>query len=147
LLVDRAENGWWYALSDGITTDVVYCTAPSVIGAGQTGVRSAWRDACRGAADWLPPDVGRHHWIRPIAIGYVASEGLGGVRLAGDAAMSVDPLSGHGVTLAVEGAARYDDPAYSQWLTVTAQRYDARQHEIYCAASGFDGPFWAVRRR
>jgi hypothetical protein len=68
------------------------------------------------------------------------------MRLVGDAALSVDPLSGRGITLALEGASRCDDPDYPDWIAETAREHDRIQREVYRAACAVAGHFWEKRR-
>ena len=54
LLIDRAPNGWWYALGNGATTHAIFCTDAAALANGSIGVAATWREACRSALDWLP---------------------------------------------------------------------------------------------
>ena len=149
LLVDRAPNGWWYALGDTAATHLVYCTDAAELRGGSAGVATLWREACGSAADWLSASAGSvRPRVRPATIGVAAPVMRGRVSLAGDAALTVDPLSGHGVTLAVQAASRCQDRGYPQWVADTAQVHTAKERDMYRAASGpVDGPFWVRRRR
>jgi flavin-dependent dehydrogenase len=146
LLVDRAPNGWWYAIADGSATDVVYCTDAG-LAKGAKGIRATWREACVGAADWLPSTARlQRPRVRPATVGMGAPSSRGRIRLVGDAALAVDPLSGHGITLALECAARWNAVDYADWIADTAHVYERMERDVYRAASGVGGPFWDPRR-
>lgn len=146
LLVDRAPEGWWYAIADRSATDVVYCT-DAELAKGANGIRAAWASACVSAAAWLPWAARqRRPWVRRAAVGMGTPSARGRVRLLGDAALAVDPLSGMGIALAIEGAARWNDVDYADWLTNTAAGYERMESEVYRGASGVDGAFWDRRR-
>ena len=146
LLIDHAPNGWWYAIADGSATDVVYCTDAS-IAKGAKGIRAAWREACLSAADWLPSAAHRRRpRVRPATVGVGWPSTRGRTRLVGDAALTVDPLSGHGITLALLGAMRCNTVDYADWLADTAQRQERMESDVYRAACVGDGPFWDPRR-
>jgi len=149
LLVDRAANGWWYALSDSAATHLVYCTDAAELRRGTADVAALWRTACRSAADWLPASIGTvRPRVRLGAIGAATPVTRGRLSLAGDSALAVDPLSGHGVALAVQTALRCHDSAYPQWIADTARVHIAAEREMYRSACGpVDGPFWERQRR
>lgn len=149
LLVDRAPNGWWYALGDGEATHVVYCTDAAELRGGTAGVATLWQEARGSAADWLPASAGTvRPRVRTATIGVAAQPARGRFSLTGDAALAVDPLSGHGLTLAVQAASRCQDPGYARWVADAAAVHAATERNMYRAASGpVDGPFWVRRRR
>jgi flavin-dependent dehydrogenase len=146
LLVDHAPNGWWYAIADRTATDVVYCTDAGMA-KGARGIRAAWREACLSAADWLPSAARRRRpRVRPATVGVGWPSTRGRTRLVGDAALTVDPLSGHGITLALLGAMRWNELDYADWLADTARSHDRMESDVYRAACAVDGPFWDPRR-
>jgi flavin-dependent dehydrogenase len=149
LLIDRAANGWWYALCDGAATHLAYCTDATELRRGRADMVALWRAACRSAADWLPDSIGTATpRVRPRAIGVAAPVQRGRLSLAGDCALAVDPLSGHGVALAVQSALECTDSAYPRWIADTARMHTAAEREIYRSACGpVDGPFWQRCRR
>jgi flavin-dependent dehydrogenase len=114
LLVDRTAEGWWYALADADRTTIAYCLPADRIGRGA----AVWRAAC-AAADWVPDTAGQvrpRARFRPVGRGPTAADPT--IRLVGDAALSVDWLSGRGLALALESgldgsATRYDEVAES----------------------------------
>jgi flavin-dependent dehydrogenase len=149
LLVDRAPNGWWYALGDSAATHLVFCTDAAELRSGTAGVAALWRKACRSGADWLPAAAGSvRPRVRPAAIGVAAPVVHGRISLAGDSALAVDPLSGHGVTLAVQASLRCHGPGYPHWVADRAQVHASAERDMYRAARGpVDGPFWVQRRQ
>jgi len=60
---------------------------------------------------------------------------LPGLLAIGDAALSVSPLSGHGVALALRGAvlAAEDPAAYRAWLLHTALEHAAEEARLHAA--------------
>lgn len=146
LLVDRAPNGFWYALGDNATTHAVYCTDAALLS--HVGVGDAWREACRSAVDWLPvAAVTTTPRVRPATVGTAGSTVHGSVRLVGDIALAVDPLSGHGVALALQAASRWNDDGYADWIVDTGRAHERTERDVYRAACGpVDGPFWTRRR-
>ena len=84
--------------------------------------------------------------VYPVTVGIGSPSVRGRTTLVGDAALAVDPLSGYGITLAVEGAARWSDRDYADWLADTARRHERMESSVYRAARGVDGPFWDQRR-
>jgi len=146
LLVDRAPNGWWYALADTHSTSVVYCVDADTITT-MGGTAATWHDACGAATDWLPGvAASRAPYARPAVLGSTRPVAHRSVRLVGDAAIAVDPLSGHGLTLALESATRWADADYADWVSETDRFHQQRERETYRPAVGpVDGPFWSRR--
>ena len=145
LLVDRAPHGWWYAMASDEATTVAYCTDGDLVGTGAAGVRQTWRNAC-ALAEWLPPAVGRQvPRLRSRTIGYAGTPSDATLRLVGDAALAVDPLSGHGVALAVEAGVRWSDHGYSDWLREMAESHEELEGAAYAAVDTMRSTFW-VRR-
>jgi flavin-dependent dehydrogenase len=147
LLVDRAPRGWWYALADTRSTSVVYCVDADTIRT-TGGTAATWHDGCRAVADWLPcAAAARAPYLRPAVLGSTRPVAHRSVHLVGDAAIAVDPLSGHGLTLAFESAMRWADAEYGDWVSETDQFHQQRERETYRAAVGpVDGPFWSRRQ-
>ena len=146
LLVDHGPGGWWYALGDVHGTAIAYCTDADLLRPG------TWDDAARRAG-W-PAAVrprGRPR-LRAAATGRalpVSTAGItAGVTVIGDAALAVDPLSGRGLTLALESAlaAVREDRDYGEWLAEVARSHELRSRSLYRDAFPGDTPeFW--RRR
>jgi flavin-dependent dehydrogenase len=117
LLVDRAADGWWYALGNGTCTHAVYCTDASLLGRGREGVATVWQNASRAAGDWLPrnaADLRPTAWAATVSSSHPPREGQ--IRLVGDAAMSTDPLSGQGLTFALESGSGCGDTDYDDFV-------------------------------
>jgi flavin-dependent dehydrogenase len=146
LLVDRAPNGWWYALAGTRTTSVVYCVDADTL-TSMRGALPTWQDGCRAASDWLPGGASRRApRARAACIGSARPVAQHAVRLVGDAALTVDPLSGHGLTLAFESATRWADADYADWSANTEVVHTRQERETYRAVTGAVGaPFWSRR--
>jgi flavin-dependent dehydrogenase len=122
LLIDHDEWGWWSALSDGETTNVTYYTDPALLPNGPHRVRHGWDRACGSRPRWLPSVAST--LVPRTRSSRVSTPALPiepRVQLVGDAALSVDPLSGHGLTLAFETAIRRNAPGYAEWLEATSR--------------------------
>jgi flavin-dependent dehydrogenase len=140
LLVDHGPGGWWYALGDTRGTSVVHCTDADLLRPG------TWRDAARdvGWAATLRP--AHRPALRAAPTGRAVAATGPGVTLAGDAALAVDPLSGRGLTLALETAlaAARDERGYGDWLAERTRAH-ARQARAVYGMAGETRDFW--RRR
>lgn len=146
LLVDAAGDGWWYAMGDGRGATVGYVTDAPLLGGGSARLRGAW-EAARPA--WLPPIGGRLHG-RPAFVQAASWPDRDDDLIAiGDAALALDPLSGHGLAVALEGAlvAAEDRAAYRRWHRERLARALAEEPRVYApmARRRPASPFWAVR--
>lgn len=124
LVVDRAEDGWWYALGDLEGTALAWCTRHAL-------TPSQWQARAR-ACDWLPTD-----WANAVPSCRPAGSGEGSAPRwdalpAGDSALHVDPLTGHGLAFALDSAQRAVATAcagpaavgdYAQWLAARRESY------------------------
>ncbi|GAA4757355.1 hypothetical protein GCM10023350_48690 [Nocardioides endophyticus] len=118
LLVESATTGWWSALDDGVRCAFSW-TVPA--GPGRAELIASWRRALAVGPSVLPADLDhRELTLRPSRSRLTTN--LGPARV-GDAALSVDPLSGHGLTLALEGAVRCLDPDHAVWLRGQAEEH------------------------
>jgi flavin-dependent dehydrogenase len=140
LLVDHGPGGWWYALGDTRGTSVAYCTDADLLRPG------TWRDAARdvGWAETVRP--AHRPALRAAATGRAVAATGRGVTLVGDAALAVDPLSGRGLTLALEMAltAARDERGYGDWLAEQTRAHARQSRAVYGMADG-TREFW--RRR
>jgi 2-polyprenyl-6-methoxyphenol hydroxylase-like FAD-dependent oxidoreductase len=116
LVVESDVGGWWSALDDG-TRGAVSWTTPA--GPDRSGLGRAWSAALATGPAWLPGLTHATLAIRPSRSRVAVATDVP-VRV-GDAALSVDPLSGHGLTLALEGAVRCLDPDQPAWLRAQAE--------------------------
>lgn len=147
LLVDAAVGGWWYALGDGTTATIGYVTDIDLLAAGSDRLVATWARAAQDI-DWLPTWA-RTAPLRGRPAGVQATEPrLGGVTVLGDAALALDPLSGHGMALAVTGALRAaDEPdAYVEWLAEQRVAHDRDEVSLYAAAAHPPGAAFWLRR-
>ena len=90
-------------------------------GPGRSDLRRAWSAALATGPAWLPGLTRATLTIRPSRSRVAVATDVP-VRV-GDAALSVDPLSGHGLTLALEGAVRCLDPDQPAWLRAQAEEH------------------------
>jgi flavin-dependent dehydrogenase len=123
LVLDRARNGWWYASSSGTTSDLAFvtdadCLPPHHLR--QQFLISEYRDAAL-LADSLQgePSFAVTH-ATDARTGYRETMAGDGWLAVGDAAIALDPLSGNGIRLAIEGAAHVAH-AIDSWLRTGAR--------------------------
>lgn len=129
LLIDRAAAGWWYALASQTTTTVAFCTDGDLVRS--RGIAGTWTQACENAA-WLPA-AGRSCPVRVRSqlVSTVANVQVGAAYVIGDAALAVDPLSGQGIAIAIEGACRWSAPEYTEWhASITLDHRGARKGHV-----------------
>jgi hypothetical protein len=100
------------------------------------------------ALDWLPATArAAHPRVRPATIGTGAPAVGGRLTLVGDVALAVDPLSGHGIALALEAGSRWHDTGYAEWVAESGYAHERMERNVYRSACGaVNGPFWARRR-
>ncbi len=133
LLIEVAPAGWWSALDDGSSLTVTYATSRDGPLAGRTGVGELWRAALEIAPGWVPSSAAEAvPRLRPARSSMALVE-PGSLRV-GDAALSVDPLSGHGLTLALEGGLRCLHAGYADWLLDQARSHEAAGLDLYATA-------------
>lgn len=150
LLVDAAPNGWWYAMGDGAQATIGYVTDVDLLDGGPDRLAVTWRNAARGVA-WLPS------WARtspvrgrPSGVQITEVPAMGTVLPLGDAAFSADPLSGHGIALAITAACRAaDNPdAYPRWVAKQFAEHMAYESKLYGVAQLHGASeFWCRRTR
>jgi 2-polyprenyl-6-methoxyphenol hydroxylase-like FAD-dependent oxidoreductase len=139
LAVEAVPDGWWSAVDDGRSVAVTYVTDPALLRRSGSP-EDVWRAALRGSPGWLPVScASARPRVRPIRSRLQAGDG-GAVRV-GDSALSVDPLSGHGLALALESGLRCHEPDYLAWLVDQAGDH-ARTGRAAHAAVPFDTAFW-----
>jgi 2-polyprenyl-6-methoxyphenol hydroxylase-like FAD-dependent oxidoreductase len=143
LAIEAVADGWWSAVDDGRHVAITYITDP--IALRRAGcLEDLWQAAVRGGPDWLPGGcAAARPRLRPIRSRFHVVD-TGPVRV-GDSAISVDPLSGHGLTLALESGLRCNEPDYPAWLADQADEH-ARTSRTAHAVVPFDGPFWQAGR-
>jgi flavin-dependent dehydrogenase len=140
LIVEATPGGWWSALDDGRHLAVCYVTEPAAA-RGRAHIRDAWARALRTGPSWLPSGIERAEpRVRPIRSWLQPGAGSSPTRV-GDCALSVDPLSGHGLALALEGALRCHDPGYGSWLADQADLH-AEQGRALHSSVDYDTSFW-----
>jgi flavin-dependent dehydrogenase len=143
LRVDATPCGWWFRIGGIAGTAAGFLCDTDLLRPGRNRAAATWIHAV-GHLGW--PDA-RHvePRLRPAFI-TLPPETPVGMQVVGDAALAVDPLSGHGLTLAFESVSRVlaDQARYQEWLADTAVLHQRREREIY-TATGYSGRFW--RRR
>jgi 2-polyprenyl-6-methoxyphenol hydroxylase-like FAD-dependent oxidoreductase len=155
LSVAALPDGWWYWLGRGAGTALGFCTDVDLLPPGPDRLAAVWAGAT--AALDLPrlrwPEQGWsaaarqvRPWLRDGRTGAVTGAVPSGISVLGDAAVAVDPLSGHGLALAFESAwrAAADPAGYPRWLAAVTAAHLGQQRAVYTAA-GQAGEFW--RRR
>jgi flavin-dependent dehydrogenase len=164
LVLDRAHNGWWYASSSDTTSDLAFvtdadCLPPHHLR--QQFLLSEYRDAGLLADSLLcEPSFTVTH-ATDARTGYRETMGGDGWLAVGDAAMALDPLSGNGIRVALEGAAhaahaidrwlrtgaRDGIRSYGAWVADTIERERQARQDAYRQAprAAEVGTFW--RRR
>jgi flavin-dependent dehydrogenase len=135
LFVDAQPEGWWFGIGTPAGTALGCCTDADLV----RPATAHWRRVAG-------PLGGAGPRVRAGTIGGLAAVPPAGVQVIGDAALAVDPLSGHGLALAFESAARAaDDPdGLSAWIAEVETAHAEQAAELYLAA-GAHGAFW--RRR
>jgi flavin-dependent dehydrogenase len=164
-VLEALPDGWWYAAPLPAGKWVAgYFTDSDLFPHGSAEIRRFWRDRLQRTRliSGRFPDVDAHEPIRVVS---AASRRLdpvagGGWLAIGDAAQSYDPLSGQGITKALEsglaaaaaiGATRGGDPTALDRFAADAEResrlYQA-QHAKHYAREGRwpDAMFWRRRR-
>ena len=150
LLVDAGPDGWWYALGSPAGVRVTYCLPASRLPPpGSARAELAWRTAA-GRTGWVPSLDVTTSGTQPASARLTTCAvpagttglaqrpgpaGRPGLLAIGDAALSVSPLSGHGVALALHGAVlAAEDPAgYREWLLRTALEHAAEETRLHAA--------------
>lgn len=170
-LIETAEHGWWYAtlLADGRLA-INYYSDPDLLPAALTRDTETWRELIGSTvhiARWIddaamaiegPPSLvsARTTWLERAA---GLHDGAPWVAI-GDAAAAFDPLSSHGMTTALWGAARLPDlvgpalangdpgalEAYSRTVAAGVMRFRAQRALIYARERRFaPSAFWSRR--
>jgi hypothetical protein len=133
LVVEACAGGWWSALDDGTSLTVTYATVATGPIAGRAGVGELWRDALLTAPTWVPRCAADVQPRLRLVRSSVAVPEPGRTRV-GDAALAVDPLSGHGLTLALYGGLRCLHEGYLDWLATQADTHETAGRAMYIAA-------------
>jgi len=157
LLVDPGPSGWWYALGDDRGTVVGYVTDVDLLAAGSDRARATWRTAC-STAGWLPPvlrcadlalraSVVAEVILPPVVPRPAHSPQLHPLPL-GDAALAADPLSGHGLSIALDGALRAttNPEEYIHWLAASQEAHRLQERTLYGDEGRYPFEFWRRRR-
>jgi len=160
LVVEAAETGWWYAPpAVAGKAQLVFVTDAGLLPAGRQD-RARWLDRTLQASRLVrcAGDAPDFDGLRGVDAhdGQAGEPITAGAALIGDAALSLDPLSGAGIYHAMSGAlAAVDElagtgavgPAYRGWLERRRADQTAERAATYGrAARRFaDAPFW--RRR
>ncbi len=154
LLVDPSPHGWWYALGDEAGTVVGYVTDTDLLAPGSNRVAATW-SAALAETRWLPPATRSAELVlRAGLVGEVVvrerDELRGKPVPIGDIAIAADPLSGHGLILALDGAIRAarDPDGYPAWLLRAQAAHRSQERAVYGDERRYPGAeFWCRRRR
>jgi 2-polyprenyl-6-methoxyphenol hydroxylase-like FAD-dependent oxidoreductase len=146
LLVDAAADGWWYAMGDGSGATVGYVTDAPLLAGGVDRLRAAWETARPG---WLPAVGARLHGRPAFVQASAWPDGDDDLIAIGDAALALDPLSGHGLAVALEGAlvAAERRGDYRDWHRERLARALAEEPRVYAPAAARRpaSRFWSLR--
>lgn len=171
-IIEATPCGWWYAaLLTGERLVVAYFSDPDLLPRGLSRHPNVWRDLIASSthvSHWLaetgfqPQAAPRLHsagttWLQTPAVSY--SDGASWIA-AGDAALSLDPLSSHGLTTAlwggwqaglamaarVRGLAGTAFPDYAAKIHAGRTRYMQERASIYRLEHRYASmPFWCRR--
>jgi flavin-dependent dehydrogenase len=155
--VAAAPEGWWYstAVPAGGRVIVYFTDAdlPAARCARRPGGLAELASDAPGLTDIAP--LLTHATAYPVAAGTTWLVRPGGYRWSavGDAALTIDPLSGRGVLMALVGGVRAaaaivaGNPDYERWLTGARVRLRLQQRAVYtCEWRWPNHPFWSRRR-
>ncbi len=158
LLVDPGPFGWWYALGDDRGTVVGYVTDVDLLAAGSDRAVATWRAASL-TAGWLPPVLRcaelalRAGVVAEVILPPVLPRPEHSQRQLhplplGDAALAADPLSGHGLSIALDGALRAttNRDEYIHWLAVSQEAHRLQERTLYGDEGRYPFEFWRRRR-
>ena len=150
LLVDRSTHGWWYAVAarEG-TTDVAFVTDADLLPRARN--RAAWLADEYREATLITSNVGGLPNFgtltsRDARSGHRPRAAGDGWLAVGDAALSWDPLSGHGMRFALESAERAAEAVlagdterryagYMRWCDDAVMDYGRARTAMYGAAT------------
>jgi flavin-dependent dehydrogenase len=157
--VEAFPQGWWYSTAIDPSRHVVICFTDADLPAARL-VRNpeglAEMLATTSHLSDLAPAAGASSGVRAVAAGTSWLFKTSGPRwvAVGDAALAIDPLSGHGLLAAMVGAGRAAgavgrrDLTYDRWITGRRVRHRAHQSAVYRLERRWpDGPFWIRRQR
>jgi flavin-dependent dehydrogenase len=167
-LVESVEQGWWYAAAlpgGGLSTvlltdpDLLQRRTPQIACGNPSRVVELLGRTCHIAARTKGRSLAGKLAVVAANSSCLDCPGGAGWLAAGDAALSVDPLSGHGIFLALESGRRVGLCA-DRWLSGDGQALDTHfeataarriwlqqgQLRLYQAEDRWPGaPFWARR--
>ena len=162
LVLEASREGWWYVPPDvGHRTSLVFLTDRDLVPRG-ISARKEWLSRCFGTTHCLRK-LARHGPTFDYLAGADASFSRLNVCVSeewfavGDRALSLDPLSGNGVTLALAGAAHLveslcggagaNTKAYADWCDQKFEDEMAVRSDVYSRVHGkyLQGDFWNRR--
>jgi 2-polyprenyl-6-methoxyphenol hydroxylase-like FAD-dependent oxidoreductase len=157
LLVEAIADGWWYRPPAAAAHAMLaFVTDPALVPRGGAA-RATWLARNFHAATLVRDRSGTPHWQTvsgmDARVGQVGEVIFEGGACVGDAALSIDPLSGTGIALALQGAAQLAvdimkhgeaSGRYRQWLDAAHAQESAMRAGLYArVAEQFpDAPFW-----
>lgn len=142
LIVEPTSTGWWYGMGREQSAIVGFVTDADLLAGGLDRAAATWNRE-RTGVEWVPP-AGELE-LRPAVVAGVAPGGETGVLPVGDAALAVDPLSGHGLRFALESGIRavLEPQHYVEWLMSEHERHADDEHALYQRETRFsDSLFW-----
>jgi flavin-dependent dehydrogenase len=163
--VEATSDGWWYAarLRDRSAV-AAYMTDADMLPQGKRAVETAWHQLLHKTR-LAAPVVGLQSRCAPLRtasantarLDHVAGQGWIAV---GDAALSCDPLSAHGIVWAIESGVRAAEAirhclagtgdawtAYADWFDASFGDYMLRRAHYYQRVTAWpESSFWARRQ-
>jgi len=130
LFVGAGPAGWWFALGTECGVSLGYVTDCDLLPRGTNRTAAAWKSGLEALG--YSPSAGVRVIARPATTGRLELSAPHAM-VIGDAALAIDPLSGYGLTLALESAlqAAEDPQVLPQWLAATATLHAQQERMAY----------------
>jgi flavin-dependent dehydrogenase len=145
MVVEPTPSGWWYGMGTAQRATIGFVTDADLLAPGTDRASATWRRE-RAGVDWVPPSGELE--LRAAVVACVDPAGASGVLPIGDAALSVDPLSGHGLRFALESGIRatLEPQTYATWLAEEQRRHAEDEFALYKREVRYpDAVFWQRR--
>lgn len=145
MMVEPTPHGWWYGMGTARGTTIGFVTDSDLLATGLDRAVATWNREREGI-DWVaaPGELE----LRPAAVAQVEPPEATDLLPIGDAALAVDPLSGHGLRIAIESGIRgaLDPTGYGEWLRTEQRRHADDERALYDRETRFAAePFWSRR--
>ncbi len=153
LLLEAAPDGWWYSCYDPAGDLVVaYLTDGDLVRAAGRTPAVHWSDALRQSfwtRERTTGSAGRSFHVRPARSACLDRAAGPGWVAVGDAAGSIDPLSGAGITRALSSGLQAADAVHRalQGDIAPLDAYASRSQASFLSAGTTGGSYYATERR